>query len=325
MKLVIGAALPIGKPVNGLSLDDEGSKKDKERTVEVVLVILSVIFEYPWEEDVEKVLRQLFDVSRIIFSTLILFILKLLDFFLEYGGGETKDTSHWDDEELKLPELVSDLQKFIVRAYLVFLGYHSSDFEICLILESTIPEEESGLLVEFVSSLTIEKAYTTNIEKHEKWHVEIDSAVHNDEVAEKVPVACQNINIRPPFHVSIYQKWSGKSDVFIEISQILCVVRGLLEELVVFLRFKLLAVIFDVIQCVFITFGVIKKEGIFFLVKCLLSSWVFELVNEMLLDIHGDHEIDDVRVEFEPDDLLLKLLEFFTFCHLTWLKIVTES
>ena len=45
----------------------------------------------------------------------------------------------------------------------------------------------------------------------------------------------------------------------------------------------------------------------------------------MLLHIHRDHEVDDVGVEFEPDDLLLELLEFVTLCLLTWLDIVTET
>jgi hypothetical protein len=45
----------------------------------------------------------------------------------------------------------------------------------------------------------------------------------------------------------------------------------------------------------------------------------------MLLHIHGDHEVDDVRVEFEPDNLLLELFEFVTLCLLTWLDIVTET
>lgn len=67
---------------------------------------------------------------------------------------------------MELPELVSDLQEFVVGAYLVLLGYHAGDFEICLILDSTIFEEEGGLLVEFISSLTIENADTTNVEQH---------------------------------------------------------------------------------------------------------------------------------------------------------------
>jgi len=53
-----------------------------------------------------------------------------------------------------------------MRAYLVFLCYHACYFEICLILDSTIPEEIGSLLVEFVSGLTIENANTENIEKH---------------------------------------------------------------------------------------------------------------------------------------------------------------
>jgi uncharacterized membrane protein len=63
---------------------------------------------------------------------------------------------------------VSNLQEFVVGANLVFLGYHAGDFEICLLLDSTIPEEEGGLLVEFVSSLTIENADTTNVEQHKQ-------------------------------------------------------------------------------------------------------------------------------------------------------------
>lgn len=73
-----------------------------------------------------------------------------------------------------------------------------------------------------------------------------------------MPVACQNVDVWPPFHVSIYHEWSGKSDVFIEVSQVFFVIRGLSEEFVDFLRLKVLVVISNALQRIVI-FGVIKK------------------------------------------------------------------
>ena len=137
-------------------------------------------------------------------------------------------------------------------------------------------------------------------------------------------IACQDVDVWPPFHVSVDPERCGESDIFVEVYEIFFIVSVLSEEPVKVLLLEFFFVVFDVFYCVAIL-GIIKKLLILLFFEFFLSFRVFELVGEILLYKHRHHQIDDVRIELEPHYLLLVFFELYVLSVMEWVDVVAET